>query len=106
VTLPPLDLLPRIPRDADGPIFRKPWEAQVFALAVHLHRQGAFTWPHWASTLADAIKHAQSRGDADLGDSYYRHWLAALERLLIAKGIASTAMIEARAASYATTHDH
>ena len=24
--------VPSIPRDADGPVFREPWEAQAFAL--------------------------------------------------------------------------
>ncbi len=77
-----LDLLARIPRDAEGPVFREPWEAQAFALAVRLHQEGVFTWPQWASALAEEIKRAQAAGDADLGDGYYRHWLAALERLL------------------------
>ncbi len=36
------------------------------------------------------IAAAQAAGDADLGDTYYRHWLAALETLVAAKG-ASTA---------------
>ncbi len=82
MSTPSLDLLPRIPRDAVGPVFREPWEAQAFALAVRLHQEGVFTWPQWASALAEEVKRAQAAGDADLGDSYYRHWLAALERLL------------------------
>ncbi|MCC6782810.1 MAG: nitrile hydratase accessory protein [Planctomycetes bacterium] len=82
MSLPALDLLPRIPRDAEGPVFREPWEAQAFALAVRLHQEGVFTWPQWAAALAEEIKRAQGAGDADRGDSYYRHWLAALERLL------------------------
>jgi nitrile hydratase accessory protein len=82
LTLPTLDTLPRIPRDAQGPVFREPWEAQAFALAVRLHQEGVFTWTQWAAALADEIKRAQAGGDADLGDTYYRHWMAALERLL------------------------
>lgn len=83
MSLPALDLLPRIPRDAEGPVFREPWEAQAFALAVRLHEEGVFTWPQWAAALAVEIKQAQAAGDADLGDGYWRHWLAALERLLV-----------------------
>ena len=29
--------LPRQPKDADGPVFAEPWQAQAFALTVHLH---------------------------------------------------------------------
>ena len=57
------------------------WEAEAFALVVELHAAGRFTWHEWSSTLAAEISAAQSRGDADLGDTYYHHWLAALERL-------------------------
>ncbi len=79
---PALDRLARIPRDAEGPVFREPWEAQAFALAVQLHQEGVFTWTQWAAALAEEIARAHAAGDVDLGDTYYRHWLAALERLL------------------------
>jgi len=81
--------LPSLPRDADGPVFREPWEAQAFALAVQLQERGLFTWEEWAEALGAEISAAQRRGDADLGDIYYRHWLTALERLVVAKGAAS-----------------
>jgi nitrile hydratase accessory protein len=82
--------LPSIPRDADGPVFREPWEAQAFAIALALHARGLFSWSEWAETLADEIKHAQAQGDADTGETYYRHWLATLERLVAAKGVATS----------------
>ncbi len=82
--------VPGIPRDADGPVFREPWEAQAFAMALALHARGLFTWNEWAQTLADEIKHAQANGDADTGETYYRHWLATLERLISAKGVATS----------------
>ncbi|MGC2781145.1 MAG: nitrile hydratase accessory protein [Bradyrhizobium sp.] len=81
--------LPDLPIDADGPVFREPWEAHAFAMAVTLHARGLFTWPEWAAVLADEISRAQARGDADCGDTYYRHWLATLERLVAEKGVAS-----------------
>jgi len=77
-----------LPRDDDGPVFREPWEAQAFAMALTLHERGLFTWNEWAATLAAEIKRAQAAGDPDKGDTYYRHWLAALEKLLAAKGVA------------------
>ena len=83
-------LLPGVPADRDGPVFHEPWEAHAFALAVSLHRQGLFTWTDWAQALAAQIAVAQAGGDADLGDTYYRHWLAALETLVAAKGASSS----------------
>jgi nitrile hydratase accessory protein len=85
--------VPGIPRDSDGPVFREPWEAQAFAMALALHARGLFTWPEWAASLADEIKRAQASGDPDTGETYYRHWLANLERLIAAKGVASTDML-------------
>src|SRR5439155_23490236 len=80
------DALPSIPRDAEGPVFREPWEAQAFAMALALHERRLFTWPEWAATLADEIKRAQAAGDPDTGETYYRHWLNALERIDAEKG--------------------
>ncbi len=81
--------VPGIPHDADGPVFREPWEAQAFAMTLALHERGLFTWPEWAATLAKEIKRAQGEGDPDTGETYYTHWLAALERLVTEKGVAS-----------------
>jgi nitrile hydratase accessory protein len=82
------------PRDEDGPLFHEPWEAKAFALAVQLHEQGLFTWEEWAQVLGAEITAAQKSGDPDRGDTYYRHWLTALERLVVAKGAASHAGLE------------
>jgi nitrile hydratase accessory protein len=79
--------VPSIPCDAEGPVFREPWEAQAFAMALALHERGIFTWSEWAETLSGEIKRAQAAGDPDTGETYYRHWLAALERLIAAKGV-------------------
>jgi len=83
------EALPGIPRDAEGPVFREPWEAQAFAMALTLHERGLFSWPQWAATLADEIKRAQAAGDPDTGETYYHHWLAALERLVAETGVAT-----------------
>ena len=82
--------LPSIPRDDDGPVFRAPWEAQAFAMALALHERGVFTWSEWAETLGAQIKRAQAQGDPDTGETYYRHWLAALEKLIEQKGVATS----------------
>ncbi|MGB0866498.1 MAG: nitrile hydratase accessory protein [Granulosicoccaceae bacterium] len=81
--------LPEIPRDAAGPVFAEPWQAQVFAITLALYERGLFSWPEWAEHLSRAIGQAQAAGDPDCGDSYYNHWLAALEAILHSKGVAS-----------------
>jgi nitrile hydratase accessory protein len=85
--------VPGIPQDDRGPVFREPWEAQAFAMALALHGRGLFTWSEWAATLADEIKRAQAAGDPDTGGTYYRHWLATLERLVTEKGVANRAAL-------------
>lgn len=81
---PNLDTLPRIPRDAEGPVFREPWEAQAFGLAVALHERGYFAWKEFAERLAAEIAAAPD-GPADDGTHYYEYWLAALEKLVADK---------------------
>ena len=84
------DAVPSIPCDAEGPVFREPWEAQAFALTLTLYDRGLFQWPEWATILGDEIKKAQAAGDPDTGETYYRHWLATLEGLIAAKGVATS----------------
>jgi nitrile hydratase accessory protein len=71
----------------DGPPFREPWEAQAFAMTLALCEGGVFTWGEWTAALAAEIARAQRAGDPDTGETYYRHWLAALERLVAQKGV-------------------
>jgi len=87
-TLRATQSVPTIPRNAAGPVFRAPWEAEAFALALSLNQRGLFTWKEWAVTLGDEIKKAQAAGDPDSGETYYHHWLATLERIVGAKGLA------------------
>jgi nitrile hydratase accessory protein len=74
---------------AEPPVFAEPWQAQAFAMTLALHERGLFTWPEWAQALAQEIARAQAAGDPDTGETYYRHWLAALEHLVAAKGAGS-----------------
>jgi len=83
-------VLPGLPRGEQGPVFREAWEAQAFAMTLALHEKGLFTWPEWAAILADEIKRAQAAGDPDTGETYYGHWLRALERIVDEKGVTSS----------------
>lgn len=81
------DAMQVVPQDASGPVFAEPWQAQAFAMALALHERGLFTWSEWAAALAHEIaSHGSAHG-------YYGHWLAALEELVIGKGLASRAAL-------------
>ena len=84
------EAVPSIPCDAEGPVFREPWEAQAFALTLSLYDRGLFKWPEWAAILGDEIKKAQAAGDPDTGETYYQHRLATLENLVAAKGVTTS----------------
>ena len=109
--LPALEALPDLPRDADGPVFREPWEASAFAITLELHAAGHFTWDEWATALSQQISAAQAAGDPDLGNTYYRHWLAALESLVTTKALATPEALDLRAQDWVrayrnTPHGH
>lgn len=96
------EAIPSIPCGAEGPVFREPWEAQAFAMAVALRERGLIDWNEWADILGDEIKRAQAAGDPDTGETYYRHWLAALERIVTEKGLANADTL----ARYREAWDH
>jgi nitrile hydratase accessory protein len=96
LSAPDLAALPRLPRDAEGPVFAEPWQAQAFALTVSLHEAGAFSWTEWAEALSAELK----ADPDDDGSRYYEHWLAALERLATARGLADAGALAARKAAW------
>jgi nitrile hydratase accessory protein len=98
--------LSSLPRDERGPVFAEPWQAQAFALAVRLSAQGHFTWTEWAAALAFELKAAADRGRPDDGSRYYEHWLAALERLVSAKGLSNPDELLARKQAWADAFRH
>ncbi len=96
----PLDL-PQLPKDAEGPVFAEPWQAQAFALALQLHAQGAFAWDEWAGALSRRLHAA---GPSDDGHHYYEHWLAALEDIVQAKNLAMSAQLLQRKDEWAEAY--
>ena len=101
-----LEALPPLPRDDEGPVFAAPWQAQAFALAVRLSAEGHFTWKEWARALADELRAADERGEPDDGTRYYHHWVAALERLVTAKGLTDSPALRDRKAAWADAYRH
>ena len=95
-----IDNLPALPRDKEGPVFSEPWEAKAFAMAVRLSDAGWFSWPEWVRIFSQEIKAAQERNEPDLGDTYYQHWLNALERICAAKGLVGCEDMHRRKATW------
>jgi nitrile hydratase accessory protein len=102
----PLHPLPPLPNLPDGPVFNEPWEAEAFALAVHLSAAGYFTWTEWVTVFSQEIQAAQERGDADLGQTYYQHWLKALERLCLEKRLVGQADMHRRQEEWRRAYRH
>jgi nitrile hydratase accessory protein len=104
VEIPRHEGMPPLPLDAEGPVFNEPWEAQAFAIVLTLYQRQRFTWPEWVEVLSTEIKHGAA------SHSYYEHWLAALETLLVAKDLARQSELNARKADLEANppdrHDH
>ena len=101
-----LAALPALPRDNGGPVFAEPWQAQAFALAVKLSEQGHFSWTEWAEALGAELKAAADRGEPDDGSRYYEHWLAALERLVVEKGLTDQEAMRERKEAWTEAYLH
>jgi nitrile hydratase accessory protein len=93
-----------VPPDADGPVFAEPWQAEAFALAVRLSEAGFFTWREWADELAAALREAATREPQDDGSHYYNHWLLALERLCVSKGLTDALALNERTMAWAEAY--
>ena len=92
--------IPGLPRDADGPVFEAPWQAQIFAMAVRLNEQGVFSWGEWAARFGEERARAVAEGAPDTNETYYRGWLDALERMVVEKGATSPAELAERKAAW------
>lgn len=84
-TRSPLAQSPQLPKSSDGePVFPEPWAAEAFAMTVHLHERGLFTWGEWAETLSQEL---HQPGRAEDGSDYFDCWVAALSALLVKLGV-------------------
>ena len=74
--------------------FEAPWHGQVFALTVALSEAGHFAWPEWAAVFSARLEADGQGRELDGSEDYYTAWVAALEEMLAAKGIAEAGLIE------------
>jgi nitrile hydratase accessory protein len=91
-----------IPRRNGEPVFNEPWESRVFGVAVALCERGLYEWDEFRERLIADISAADQRGDAS---TYYERFLAALERLMLDKGICLREEIDRRAATESADDD-
>lgn len=72
------------------PVFHTPWEKHVFGIAFVMLSQGLCN--------LDEFRHAIERMNPIhyLGSTYYEHWLAAMETLLVEKGMVTAAELKSR----------
>jgi len=86
-----------IPRDGDDPVFSAPWEARAFAFVAALAESGRITWPDFQAALIAEIEAAGENPAAEYDSAtYYRHWLAAAERLLATRKLLGDEELEER----------
>jgi nitrile hydratase accessory protein len=93
-TIVSVDTTPVPTLPPEGPTFAAPWQAQAFALVVGLAESGVFTWPEWVQAFA-----AEPGPDAD----YWQRWVAAAEKLVVARGLTSFDQLAARRFGLAAT---
>ena len=98
-------IAPGLP-DKEPAVFAEPWQAHAFALAVRLSEAGCFSWAEWAAVLSEEIKTAQQHGDPDMGTTYYRHWLSALERICAQKGLVNAESMSRRREQWRQAYLH
>jgi nitrile hydratase accessory protein len=67
--------------------FAEPWQARAFAVAVLASRQGCFTWSEWTHALGRELQHAPDAAAHATDAGYFDCWLAALQSLLVGKGL-------------------
>jgi nitrile hydratase accessory protein len=80
------DALPLL-KDNEETLFKDGWEAQAFAIGNLLIRNDFITSGEWIDIFSSEIRKAQAQGDPDRGDTYYAHWMTALERLVVERGL-------------------
>ena len=79
--------MPVLEKNHEGPVFKEPWQAQAFAMAVTLSEAGLFSCQEWSSELGASIQSRQKKGDPDDDETFYLHWLETLEKMLSRKNL-------------------
>ncbi len=83
--------------EGEEPVFSHPWESRAFAIVVQLSAAGHFTWAEWVACFSEEVRAATAAEAAGTAaPSYYEQWLAAAEKIMIAKGVTSREQLAAK----------
>ena len=94
-----------IPRKEGELSFEEPWQVRALALAVAAHDEGRFPWAEFQRRLVAAIAEWEQTPAVERGAwQYYRHWVEALESLMIDHGVADAEEIQRKAGEHARAH--
>jgi len=97
------------PRSNGELVFQEPWQARAFGLAMALTEGGTVPYDAFRDHLIARIVAWEAAPPAGEPYSYYAHWLQALEDVLAAQSLVTTADVDARSGQYAARppgHDH
>jgi nitrile hydratase accessory protein len=92
-------------RDGE-PTFAEPWQAEVLALAYALAENGVFSAAEWSEALGAELRLAEAAGAPDDHGTYYAAALAALERLVAARGAITVGALSRRTAEWRQAYLH
>lgn len=81
-----------LPRKNGELVFQAPWEGRAFGLAVVLINKDEYPWEEFREHLVTEIAAGER--------SYYESWIAALESVLLARGLVTREDVDRRAAEY------
>jgi nitrile hydratase accessory protein len=87
-----------LPRKNGELVFEAPWQGRAFGLAVGLHHQGRYEWEDFRQRLIAQIQAWGGKEGSQPG--YYEHWVTALERLAVERGLVEREEFERRVQEY------
>lgn len=82
-----------LPRRNGELVFDAPWQGRAFGIALGLHEAGAYGWEEFRQHLIEEV-------GSDEQAAYYEHWLAALERLAVERGLVTPGEYQRRVAEF------
>ncbi len=90
-------------------IFDAPWQSRTFGMARVLCERGYFAWDEFRAELIREVADWEATHDEMEPYHYYDLFLAALTRLMLARGLCAPAELSAREQEFAARphgHDH
>jgi nitrile hydratase accessory protein len=76
-----------LPRSNGALVFEEPWQARALGMGVVALRSLGVGVVEWRDALAAAIVEHGHHSEEDPAAAYYTAWVAALERVLVERGV-------------------